>query len=78
MCEQIRIVLRNAGNINPENIEDYLKKDGYLALAKALESTREEVIDIISSSNLRGRGGGGFPTGLKWKFTLQAKSDENM
>ncbi|MGB4458445.1 MAG: NADH-ubiquinone oxidoreductase-F iron-sulfur binding region domain-containing protein, partial [Defluviitoga tunisiensis] len=76
MCEQIRIVLRNAGNINPENIEDYLKKDGYLALAKALESTREEVIDIISSSNLRGRGGGGFPTGLKWKFTLQAKSDE--
>ncbi|HOB16766.1 MAG TPA: NADH-ubiquinone oxidoreductase-F iron-sulfur binding region domain-containing protein [Defluviitoga sp.] len=76
MCEQIRIVLRNAGNINPENIEDYLKNDGYLALAKALESTREEVIDIISSSNLRGRGGGGFPTGLKWKFTMQAKGDE--
>nr|WP_121958698.1 NADH-ubiquinone oxidoreductase-F iron-sulfur binding region domain-containing protein [Petrotoga sp. 9PWA.NaAc.5.4] len=76
MAEQVRIVLRNAGNIDPEKIEDYLKNDGYLALAKALESRREDILETVMSSNLRGRGGGGFPTGLKWKFTMQAKGDE--
>nr|WP_273542577.1 SLBB domain-containing protein [Petrotoga sp. 8T1HF07.NaAc.6.1] len=76
MPEQVRIVLRNAGNIDPENIEDYLKNNGYLALAKALNSKREEVIQTVLDSNLRGRGGGGFPTGLKWKFAMQAKGDE--
>ncbi|KUK81337.1 MAG: NADH dehydrogenase (Quinone), partial [Petrotoga mobilis] len=73
MPEQVRIVLRNAGNIDPENIEDYLKNNGYLALAKALNSKREEVVQTVLDSNLRGRGGGGFPTGLKWKFAMQAK-----
>ena len=76
MTEQVRIVLRNAGNIDPENIEDYLKNDGYLALAKALESRREDIVETVIFSNLRGRGGGGFPTGLKWKFAMQAKGDE--
>ncbi|MDY6896233.1 MAG: NADH-quinone oxidoreductase subunit F, partial [Thermotogota bacterium] len=76
MPEQVRIVLRNAGNIDPENIEDYLKNNGYLALAKALNSKREEVVQTVLDSNLRGRGGGGFPTGLKWKFAMQAKGDE--
>ncbi|RAO99797.1 NADH dehydrogenase [Petrotoga sp. 9PW.55.5.1] len=75
MPEQVRIVLRNAGNIDPEKIEDYLKNDGYMALAKALNSKREDIAQTLLDSNLRGRGGGGFPTGLKWKFAMQAKGD---
>ncbi|MGI9953475.1 NADH-quinone oxidoreductase subunit NuoF [Moorellaceae bacterium AZ2] len=66
---QVRIALRNCGIINPESIEEYIVRDGYLALAKVLtEMKPAEVIDVIKKSGLRGRGGGGFPTGLKWEF----------
>ncbi len=73
---QIKIVLRNCGVINPMNIEEYIARDGYMALGKALTSmTREEVVDEVLKSGLRGRGGGGFPTGLKWKFAQQSPGD---
>lgn len=75
--KQKRVALRNCGLINPEVIEEYIAFDGYKALAKALtEMTPEEVIDVVKKSNLRGRGGGGFPTGLKWDFTAKAEGDE--
>lgn len=71
---QEKIVLRNCGIINPMNIEEYIARDGYMALAKVLTSmTQDEVIDEVMRSGLRGRGGGGFPTGLKWKFARQAE-----
>lgn len=71
---QEKIVLRNCGVINPLNIEEYIARDGYMALAKVLTSmTPDEVIDEVMKSGLRGRGGGGFPTGLKWKFARQAE-----
>ena len=74
---QHRIALRNCGVIDPENIDEYLAMDGYRALEKALTSmTREQVIDEILKSGLRGRGGGGFPTGLKWKFTYNSQADQ--
>ena len=67
---QKRVALRNCGVINPESIDEYIAMDGYAALGKALtEMTPEEVIQTIKDSGLRGRGGGGFPTGLKWSFT---------
>ena len=67
--KQKRVALRNCGVINPESIEEYIAMDGYFALEKALrEMTPDEVIQTILDSGLRGRGGGGFPTGLKWKF----------
>ncbi len=67
--KQKRIALRNCGVINPENIDEYIAMDGYRALGKVLtEMTPDEVIQMILDSGLRGRGGGGFPTGLKWKF----------
>ncbi|NLZ24978.1 MAG: NADH-quinone oxidoreductase subunit F, partial [Clostridiales bacterium] len=67
--KQTRIALRNCGVIDPENIDEYIAYDGYQALIKALTSmTPQEVIDVIKASGLRGRGGGGFPTGLKWQF----------
>ena len=67
---QKRVALRNCGVINPENIDEYIAMDGYAALGKALtEMTPEQVIQEIKDSGLRGRGGGGFPTGLKWSFT---------
>ncbi len=67
--KQKRIALRNCGIIDPENIEEYIGRDGYKALGKVLtEMTPDEVIQTILDSGLRGRGGGGFPTGLKWKF----------
>ena len=74
---QKRVALRNCGVIDPENIDEYLAFDGYKALEKALTSmTREQVIDEILKSGLRGRGGGGFPTGLKWKFTYSSQADQ--
>ena len=67
--KQKRVALRNCGVIDPENIDEYIAFDGYKALQKVLtEMTPEEVIDTISKSGLRGRGGGGFPTGRKWAF----------
>ena len=70
---QTRIALRNVGLINPESIEEYIARDGYFALGKVLnEMTPEEVIQVIKESGLRGRGGAGFPTGLKWEFTRKA------
>ena len=75
--KQRRIALRNCGVINPENIDEYIAFDGYKALAKALkEMTREEVIDVIKQSGLRGRGGGGFSTGTKWQFTYSAPGEQ--
>ncbi|ADQ04652.1 NADH dehydrogenase (quinone) [Caldicellulosiruptor owensensis OL] len=74
--KQMRIALRNCGIINPENIEEYIAYDGYKALAKVLtEMTPEQVIDWVKRSGLRGRGGGGFPTGLKWEFAAKAPGD---
>ncbi|WP_099188238.1 NADH-quinone oxidoreductase subunit NuoF [Tepidibacter mesophilus] len=75
--KQMRIALSNCGVIGAEDIDDYLEKKGYEALKKALtEMTSENVIDEIKKSGLRGRGGGGFPTGLKWEFTYKAESDQ--
>ncbi len=75
--KQKRIALRNCGVINPEDIEEYIGVDGYQALGKVLtEMSPEEVIDIIKKSGLRGRGGGGFPSGMKWEFTYKAKGDQ--
>ncbi len=75
--KQKRIALRNCGVIDPENIDEYIAFDGYKALAKALtEMSREQVIDEILKSGLRGRGGGGFSTGLKWKFTYNSQADQ--
>lgn len=69
--KQKRVALRNCGVINPENIDEYIAFDGYKALAKALtEMTREEVVETIEKSGLRGRGGAGFPTGTKWRFAM--------
>ena len=76
-AKQKRVALRNCGVINPENIEEYIAIDGYQALGKVLtEMTPEDVIQIIKDSGLRGRGGGGFPTGLKWQFTHDSKNDQ--
>ncbi len=72
---QKKIVLENSGYIDPENIDEYISRDGYEALRKALKMKPEEIIDIITKSGLRGRGGAGFPTGLKWKFTREAPGD---
>ncbi|NLB40819.1 MAG: NADH-quinone oxidoreductase subunit NuoF, partial [Clostridiales bacterium] len=75
--KQKRLALRNCGVIDPEKIEEYIAFDGYKALGKALlESTPEEVINTIKASGLRGRGGAGFPTGLKWGFTAKAEGDK--
>ena len=76
MRRQTRVALRNCGVIDPENIEEYIAKDGYQALAKVLtQMTPEDVIDVISKSGLRGRGGAGFPTGTKWKFARASKNN---
>ena len=75
--KQHRVALRNCGVIDPENIEEYIAYDGYAALAKALtEMTPEDVIKTVIDSGLRGRGGGGFPTGRKWSFTAANKADQ--
>ena len=71
-AKQMRVALRNCGVIDPENIEEYIARDGYRALGKVLsEMTPEEVIDTMKKSGLRGRGGGGFPTGVKWDFAAK-------
>ena len=75
--KQMRVALRNCGFIDPDNIEEYIARDGYQALGKALtEMTPEQVIEEVKKSGLRGRGGGGFPTGLKWEFAYKNKSDQ--
>ena len=74
--KQFRIVLRNCGVINPENIDEYIARDGYKALEKVLfEMTPEEVIAELKASGLRGRGGAGFPTGMKWEAARKAPGD---
>ena len=76
-AKQKRVALRNCGVINPENIDEYIAMNGYAALGKALtEMTPEEVIQVVKDSGLRGRGGGGFPTGLKWSFTAKNQADQ--
>ncbi len=75
--KQTRVVLRNCGVIDPENIDEYIAFDGYQALIKCLTSLdRQQVVDIIKASGLRGRGGAGFPTGMKWQFTKDAVGDQ--
>ncbi len=76
-AKQKRVALRNCGVIDPENIDEYIAFDGYQALAKCLtEYTPEQVIQVVKDSGLRGRGGGGFPTGLKWSFTAANAADQ--
>jgi NADH:ubiquinone oxidoreductase subunit F (NADH-binding)/(2Fe-2S) ferredoxin len=75
--KQVRVVLRNCGFINPENIEEYIARDGYLALEKALtEMTPDDIIKELEISGLRGRGGAGFPTWKKWLFTKDVEADQ--
>ena len=75
--KQHRVALRNCGVINPENIDEYIAMDGYAALGKCLtEYKPEEVIQVIKDSGLRGRGGAGFPTGLKWSFAAANQADQ--
>ena len=75
--KQHRVALRNCGVINPECIDEYIAVDGYTALGKVLtEMTPEQVIDVVKASGLRGRGGAGFPTGLKWSFAAKNQADQ--
>lgn len=75
--KQMRIALRNCGFINPENIDEYIARDGYQALGKVLtEMDPQQTIDVIKKSGLRGRGGGGFPTGIKWEIASKNQADQ--
>jgi NADP-reducing hydrogenase subunit HndC len=75
-AKEVRVVLRNCGKINPENIEEYIAENGYAALAKVLtEKSPDEVIQIVKESGLRGRGGAGFSTGMKWALTRDTVGD---
>ena len=75
--KQMRIALRNCGFIDPENIDEYIARDGYSALAQVItELTPDQAIDMLKQSGLRGRGGAGFPTGLKWQFTKNYTADQ--
>ncbi|MGM0474777.1 MAG: NADH-ubiquinone oxidoreductase-F iron-sulfur binding region domain-containing protein [Bacteroidota bacterium] len=75
--KQIRIALRNCGVINPDKIEEYIKRDGYFSLGRILsELTPEETVRVVQESGLRGRGGAGFPTGMKWEFARKSASDQ--
>ena len=73
---QVRVVLRNAGLIDPESIHHYIARGGYAGLAKALEIPPDQVIEEVKKSGLRGRGGAGFPTGAKWEFCRRSPGDE--
>ncbi|PKP03833.1 MAG: NADH-quinone oxidoreductase subunit F [Bacteroidetes bacterium HGW-Bacteroidetes-6] len=75
---QVKIALRNCGVIDPENIDDYIERDGYKAMQKIISSnyTSEDVIQNVLDSGLRGRGGGGFSTGMKWKFAYNSKNEK--
>ena len=75
--KQMRIVLVNCGEIDPEDMNDYIAHGGYMALKKALDMTPEQVIDEVKKAGLRGRGGAGFSTGMKWGFARAAKGNEN-
>lgn len=75
--KQMRIALRNCGFIDPENLDEYIARDGYAALGRVIsEMTPQEAIDILKKAGLRGRGGGGFPTGLKWEIASKNKADQ--
>ena len=74
--KQVRIALRNCGFIDPENINEYIARDGYAALSKALQMSPDDVIKEVMDSGLRGRGGGGFPTGMKWKITRAVQAEQ--
>jgi NADH:ubiquinone oxidoreductase subunit F (NADH-binding)/NAD-dependent dihydropyrimidine dehydrogenase PreA subunit/(2Fe-2S) ferredoxin len=76
IAHQVRIVMRNCGIIDPTNLDHYLARDGYAGLHRALKMKPEEVIEEMIASGLRGRGGAGFPTGLKWSFARKAAGDE--
>ncbi len=73
---QNKVILRNAGSIDPENINEYIARGGYASLAKALKMQPADIVQEISKSGLRGRGGGGFPVGIKWKSCMDAKSSK--
>ncbi len=74
--KQVKVVLKNCGRIDPENIEEYIAADGYEALGKALtQMTPDEVIKVVTDSGLRGRGGAGFPSGRKWQFVASASGE---
>jgi len=76
MAEEMRIVLRNYGKIDPLNIEDYINAGGYKSLEKAKAMSQTELIDEVKKSGLRGRGGAGFNTGMKWSFSYGIKTDQ--
>jgi NADH-quinone oxidoreductase subunit F len=73
---QMRIVLKNCGEIDPENIQDYIQAGGFTALRKAFNMSPEKVIDEVKNSGIRGRGGAGFPAGIKWGFARKAEGDK--
>lgn len=76
-AKQMRVALRNCGKINPEDIDEYIENDGYKAISSILKEKREpsSIIEQIKASGLRGRGGGGFPTGMKWDFAAKVQND---
>ena len=73
---QKRVILKNCGNIDPENIDEYITHGGYKGLANCLEMKQEDIIEVLKDSGLRGRGGAGFPTGRKWESCLRPQSDQ--
>lgn len=74
--KEVRVVLQNCDIIDPENIDHYIARDGYFALEKTLKNSQENIIEEMKQSGLRGRGGGGFPTGRKWEFAYKNISDQ--